>query len=312
MSDKKIENEPINIALLFIIVPTIMLIVGYFIYPYPASTIESTLIQIPMFLGLILLGIGFFIKTIDLGNKVKIFGWSVFAFFWATQPTTLYLGEDGDIFNAAVCVIGVYFLFYIAYHEWLSIKRKESISCLNWLAGASAIAGLIYFGIERTFIASWLIDVVASQSGWILNAVIGDVEVIGNIIYWKGNYVVTIIFACTAIQAMVIFVGMIGAFIVTRPEIMMSRKIKGLLVTVVPIYFLNLLRNALVGLLLAKDIVDFNLAHNVIAKIGALITLIVLLFIVIKILPEILDELYCISDLPKRKGPLEKLIWSKK
>ena len=63
---------------------------------------------------------------------------------------------------------------------------------------------------------------------------------------------------------------------------------------------------------LAKDITDFNLAHNYIAKIGALITLIVLLFIAIKIIPEILDELYCISDLPKRKGPLEKLIWSKK
>ncbi len=48
------------------------------------------------------------------------------------------------------------------------------------------------------------------------------------------------------------------------------------------------------------------MAHNVIAKTGSLIAMIILLFIVIKIIPEIFNEIICLTDLYKRNGPLEK------
>ena len=38
-----------------------------------------------------------------------------------------------------------------------------------------------------------------------------------------------------------------------------------------------------------------------------MVTLIVLLFVLIKIIPEIFDEIICITELPKRKGPLENM-----
>ena len=176
----------------------------------------------------------------------------VFAFYWATQPAKLYFSEEGDLFNATVCIVGVYILSYLAYHEWLSKVRKENISCLNWIAGASAIAGIIYFGIEKTPIASYLIEQNALQSGFILDPLIGNVEVIGSEIYIDGNFTVTILFACTAIQAMVIFVGMIGAL----PKVDVKRKIYGLLITIFPIYILNLFRNAMVTFLVGKKITD--------------------------------------------------------
>jgi len=50
------------------------------------------------------------------------------------------------------------------------------------------------------------------------------------------------------------------------------------------------------------------MAHNVIAKTGSLIAMIILLFIVIKIIPEIFNEIICLTDLYKRNGPLEKSI----
>ena len=59
----------------------------------------------------------------------------------------------------------------------------------------------------------------------------------------------------------------------------------------------------------------FGTAHNVIGKGGSLIALVILLFIVIKILPEVFDEIICLTDLYKRKGPFErffKIIWRKK
>jgi len=312
-------TEDQNIAFLFLIIPALMLIIGYFINPYPAAdSLVASLLQIPLFLGLILLFIGFISKNNTYSGWLKISGWIVFAFYWATQPAHLYFGEGNDIFNAVLCSLGVFVLFYIAYHEWLSIKRNENISCLNWIAGASALAGIIYFGIERIAIApwninlkEWMIERVAEQSTWVLDKIIGNATVEGANISLDGTYVVTIIFACTAIQALVIFVGMIGAL----PKISIKRRAIGLIITVIPVFILNLLRNAMVAFLVGKGITDFFWAHNVISKIGALISLIVLLFILIKLIPEILDEIFCLTDLYKRDGPLErffKKIWGKK
>ena len=302
MSNGKNYRENEGGASLFMIIPTIMLIIGYFIFPYEQYSNPPSWLQIPMFLGLFLLGIGFFLKKYDLGNFFKIFGWFVFSFYWATQPIKMYVTEGGDVFNAVVGVIGVYVLCYLAYHEWLSLVRKERISCLNWIAGASFFAGIIYFGIERTALGEWLTAIVAEHSEWILNSIIGNSSVCGVDIYLDGIYAVSIIFACTALQAMVVFVGMIGAL----PKVDSKRKILGLLITLVPIYILNLFRNAMVAFLVGKNITSFNIAHNVLSKLGALITLIVLLVILIKLIPEIFDELLCLIDLPKRKGPIEQ------
>ena len=300
------KKESYIIASLFILIPTIFLVTWYYFYPYELPASISVFLQIPMFLGLIFLSFGFFIKKIPIGNFLKIFGWGIFAFYWAAQPSTLYFDEGGDVFNTVVCIIGVYVLFYIAYQEWLSIKRNKNISCLNWIAGASGIAGLIYFVIERTFIAEVLIKEVAWESAGLLNLIVGNSYANGDVIFLDGSYVVTIIFACTAIQSMVIFVGMICAL----PKIDMKRRIIGLLITIVPIYILNLFRNALVTFLVGRSITDFNMAHNVISKAGSLVALVILLLIVVKIIPEVLDEIMCLVDLHKRNGPIEKAIKS--
>ena len=192
------------------------------------------------------------------------------------------------------------------------MRRKESIGCLNWIACASAIAGFIYFVIELTPLAPWLIETVAVQSGWLLNIFIGNVSVQGVDIFYEGSYVVSIIFACTAVQSMVIFVGMI----LPLPKVNFRRKIYGLLVTIVPIYFLNLIRNALIANIIKDDPDLFFMAHNVIGKGGSLLALVILLFIVIKIVPEVFDEIISLTDLPKRNGPMEnfikKTVWRKK
>jgi len=301
------KTEDDKVAFIFILIPTIMLIIGYFIFPYPPTQFAIDLIKIPMFLGLILLGVGFLWRVKNTGKKIKIAGWLVFAFFWSAMPSFLYFSEGEDIFNAVVCILGIYVLVYLAYHEWLSLKRNEEISCLNWIAGASSAAGLIYFGLEHSFLGTELLRIVAEQSAGTLNLIMGDTVMISEMgrfnIFYHGNYVVTIIFACTALQAMVIFIGMIGAL----PKVDLKRKVIGLLITLIPIYILNLLRNAMVGWLIGENITDFHMAHNVISKAGALITLIILLFLLIRIIPEIFDEIICLTELPKRNGPMEKM-----
>jgi archaeosortase A len=293
-----------SVALMFILVPTIFVILGLLFFPYNSfetgKTIEMIMF-IPLFGSLALLGIGFFLKKEGTANKLKIAGWIIFAFYWSTRTNTLYFGEDGDFVNAFLCIAGIYVLFYVAYHEWLSLRRNEKIECLNWIAGAAFIAGFIYFGMENTPLASWLIDVVAAQSGGLLNLFIGNVKVYGPNIFYSDSFVVRIIFACTAIQSMVLFIGMI----LPLNKVDKKRRVYGLLVTVVPIYFLNLIRNLLVPFLMING-VDFNMAHNVIGKGGSLLALVLLLLIVIKILPELFDEIISLIDIYKRDGPIEK------
>jgi archaeosortase A (PGF-CTERM-specific) len=193
----------------------------------------------------------------------------------------------------------------MAYHEWLSIKRNEYISCLNWIAGGSFIAGMIYFIIDSNIfpeIKFVLIDTVAAHSTALLTIFRLPVYRTGHTIFYN-NVPITIIFACTAIQAAVLFIGMIGAL----NNINVKRRISALLITVVPIYFLNLVRNASVIYLVGGKITSFHIAHNVLSKIGALITLIALLFLVFRLLPELYDEIMYIFNLVKRNGPIENL-----
>lgn len=305
MDNTKNAYDDKKTILLFFFIPMIMFIVGYFIHPFPSTKIAEMLIQIPIFLGLILLGIGFFWKEKNTGRKIKIAGWIVFAFYWSTMPIHLYLSEGGDIFNAAVCIIGVYVLIYLAYHEWLSLRGYDDVSCLNWVAGATFIAGIIYFTIESELIfpalKNLLIEMVAVQTSGFLNILGLKTFVHGVTIYYQ-DCPITIIFACTAIQAMTLFAGMIGALYRADGK----RKTKALLVTIPPMYVLNIVRTASVVYLAGGHITSFEIAHNLLSKSGALITLIVLLFITFKILPELYEEIICLIDLPKRNGPIEK------
>ena len=293
-------------TILLFLIPTCMLILGYFIYPYPLAPAQQPISSIPLFLGLILLGIGFLLKQQKTASILKILGWTLFSFFWAMIPSFLYFIEDGDVFNAAVCIIGIYVLMYMAYQEWLSIKQANHPSCLNWIAGATFIAGIIYFTIDSGIyppLKENLIEIVAYQSTLLMNLFGLQATNVGEYIAYN-DVSITIIFACTAVQSMVLFVGMIGAL----PKISWKQRILGLIVTVIPIYVLNLVRNAGVIYLVGSDITSFNVAHNIIAKAGALLVLIALLFVAFKLIPSLFDELSCIMSLPKRNGPIEQLI----
>jgi archaeosortase A (PGF-CTERM-specific) len=299
-------------ALLFVLLPTIYVLLALFVFTYPLDSLVISLLPLPIFAGLFLLLLGAFLPESSFAKQLRIIGWIVFSFYWATQPQTLYYAEQQDIFNAIVSIIGIYVLFYLAYHDWFSLKTKESIDSLRWIAGASALAGLIYFIVDLTPLAEALINIVSVHSGWLLNMFICNVTIDPPIIsYLEAS--IRIIFACTAVQSMVLFVGMI----LPLPQVRAKRKLTGVLITVIPVYVLNLVRNAsIVYLVGIYGRSFFGIAHNYIGKAGSLIALIILLFIVAKILPEIFDNILELIDLPKRKAPIEEFfrthIWGRK
>ena len=294
-----------NIAFLFIGLPPIYVIIGILFFPYPLDPIVQKAIAIPLFVGLGLLAFGAFTK---LKNSwiARMSGWIVFSMYWATQPNTLYFGEEQDIVNAMLCIIGIFVLFYFAYHEWYAAKHHLSQQSLRWIAGASAIAGLIYFIIELTPLALWLIEIVAQHSAGLLSLFISGVSVEGRYILFN-NEVIRIIFACTAVQSMVIFIGIL----IPLKTIDKKRKTLGIIFTIGTVYFLNLVRNASILYLVGVYGPGFfSIAHNYIGKGGSLLALVAILFILGKYMPEIFDEIFNLIDLTKRNGPIET--WIKK
>ena len=301
----KLSSEE-SFSFFFLILPIVYVLLSFFVFTYPLPSSIQTFLPIPLYTGLVLLITGSFYPTQKPAALLRMTGWIVFSLYWATQPLTLYHVEQEDLVNAVLCIVGIFVLMYFSYREWVSIKNKVYEPSLQWIAGASAIAGFIYFIIEQTSLAPHIIDNVAWQSGMLLDFFTGPVVIDPPYLTYLSAHI-RIIFACTAIQSMVIFVGMI----LPLPQVPWKRKIKGLLITLLPIHVLNLIRNA--GITYLVGIYGngfFGIAHNYIGKGGSLLALIILLLIVTKIVPEVFDNILALTDLPKKPGPLETMITS--
>lgn len=294
---------------------TLALIAGHFIFLALLVNVDNyplfdSLTSIPLFLGLILLGAGFFSRR-EERNIVMAAGWAVFAFYWATQPEFLYYKEDGDIVNAIFCTLGVYFLSYLAYHEYLLYVKREEFQPLTFLAGATFVSGFFYFLIEKLpAVSGALIKTVAEQTVWVMKIMGYDVAT-GAInhgatitvpVYFNGNHSVQLILACTGLQSMMIFIGVIVAL----RGVDVRRRFKAFLVTVPTIYILNIVRN--MGVIYGVEVLHqtFYFMHNVVGKAGSLLALIVLAYLAFDILPELYDSISFLFELPKRRGPVER------
>ena len=257
-------------------------------------------LNIILFTGLILLGIGYFIKRKE-GKFLNITGYTLFGVYWVFQVP--YFLKIADIINAVFCMLALPFFLYIAYHDFLSYKKNEDPECLRFLSGWIFFAGFVYFLIEKIPILTIsLIKICSQQTVWLLS-LFGYNYSLGDVIYYPEicipivptNQGITIILACTGIQSIMIF---LGAFIAIKANL--KRKIYAFLATVPVIWVLNIIRNA--GIIYGDSIgFDVHIAHNYIGKIGSLIALIVLAFVVFRILPELYDNIIGLADLYKRK-----------
>ncbi len=279
---------------------------------YTAPETFEAAVAVPLFAGLLFLGAGFFLRH-RMRHLVTAIGWLVFGGYWATQPGYLYVKEAGDIVNASLCIAGVFFLFYLGYHAYLSHRRCEDVPALSFIAGATFVSGFFYFLIDRLQeLSGILIKIVADQTVWVTRQLGYDV-VAGSVqygesasvpVFFNGWPSVDIILACTGLQSIMIFVGVIVALRNADGE----RRLKAFAATVPVIYGLNIVRN--VGVILGVEVLgaSFYMMHNVVGKAGSLVALIALAYIAFELLPELYDNIMDLFDLPKRRGPVEQAL----
>lgn len=234
-------------------------------------------------------------------------GWIVFSIHWSYQP--LHYLEVLDYANAILTIVVALFCLFVAYimfheyregplyilknrqvlHSKFSDKdEKGSLDIISMITSASALGALFYFPFANfSALNTWIIGSVTSQVLWVLQYF----EVPAYLKAWNmitlNGYTVEIILACTAIESMALFIGLIGA--VKAP---LSRLATAFIISVPVIYVLNLVRDIFVVVAYGEQWFgadSFVIAHNYIAKTGSGIALFAISYAVLRVLPELLE-----------------------
>ncbi len=228
-------------------------------------------------------------------------GWVFFAVYWAFQWQQYLELEDYTnvfltIFTSLLCV----FIGYVMIRQDKRLKNdiNGTGTSLFMATTAAAIGGISYFAFsEIQSMNTWIISTVTDQTIWLASLFgIMVTRLDWNIISVNG-YRVEIILACTAIESIALFIGIIAC--VNAP---FRRLASAFLVSVPVIYGLNLIRNVFIvdayGMTWFGDPdTSFYIAHTVIAKIGSLVALFIIAYAVLKILPEIITMIDGILNL---------------
>lgn len=266
-------------------------------------------IDILLWLSLFLLIAGAFLPR-KYGFKVAAVGWVIFGARWLLALPELYSVEHNIMYTVA-CIFAVPVTLYMAL---LMIRDKRE--SLMVVTRAAAIGSIFYFPFANIpALSDGIIRVTSDLTVAMVNA-LGQHAVLSglNDILLNGEDI-QIILACTAIQSMALFVGIVGC---TKAPL--SRSAKAFLVSVPVIYVLNLVRNTFVviasgdqwfqifpGIVTGwtgrpADYTSFFWAHNVFAEIGTLIALFVIAYAVFGLLPELLFYIRDLASLVEIKN----------
>jgi len=273
------------------------------------------ILELMLWISLAIMLVGVFLPK-RYGYKVAAAGWVIFGIRWGLSTPNYYL-VDHNIMYTTACILAIPATLYLAL-----VMLKDERESLMVLTKATVISGIFYFPFAyipwlsdafiqfTTNITLWTVRALGENA--VLDIYNGVVSGVGGTHYiiLFNNMPVEIILACTAIQSMALFVGLVGC--IKAPW---DRKFKAFMLSVPVIYILNLVRNTFVISaygnqwlqIIPATIADwtgepqsyasFFFAHNVLAEAGSLIALVAISYAVIMTLPETLDYLMDIFSL---------------
>ncbi|MBU4223280.1 MAG: archaeosortase A [Euryarchaeota archaeon] len=220
------------------------------------------------------------------------FGWIFLSIYLLFQPEAYIKLED--YLNAFLAVIAAIASIFIAYIVFQSGNRKdERYEVFFSLSRAASIGGLIYFLFaEVEFLNFRIISAVTDQAVWLLGKSGSPVLQVAWNQFAVNGFVVEIILACTAIESIALFSGIISS----ASGATAVRKLQAFMISVPVLYFLNLIRVSFTASAYGLSWFgtpeeSFHISEHFITKIGSLLALFVISYFVLKVLPEVLDML---------------------
>ncbi|MFU8868802.1 archaeosortase A [Natronococcus sp.] len=280
-----------------------------------ASTLQGTLpIDALAWIAIAAFGIALLARWSDVAvpaRRIAGVAWLLFGTYWLTMVPYYYYDAQSPLQT----VLALAALPLCAYTGYLLWNGRESLFVLT---KAVALMGLIYLPAETIpIVRQWLIETTAVQTHY-------GMELLGhspglnegtNGYESRFNFdseetatgrTTYIVLACTGLGSMAIFGGLIAA--VAAP---LRRKLAAFALAIGVIWLLNLVRNVFIGLAtphgwFQQDLVvslvttymgaeetrvSYLVAHNYISQLLSVVALIGITYLVVKILPEILEPL---------------------
>jgi archaeosortase A (PGF-CTERM-specific) len=243
------------------------------------------------------IAIALFLLAVLLRSRaISAMGWLIFAVYPAFELAQ-YLNK-GEIFDASIAIV---FLVFTVFFGLLIVTPRmagaEEEALAFTITRIALITASLYFPFAAIPALETLLIALTTRITT-MTLLLFKVEVY--MVYPSSIYStssafhavynpIEIILACTAIQSMVLFAGLV--FGVTAPR---DRKLKAFLVSVPTIYVLNVVRNVFVaaayfGEWFGPPLQSFGIAHGVIARIFVMVSLVAVAYAVFVILPEALD-----------------------
>ena len=324
-----LRREPKVLALVYLW-STGMFIAALAFQPAPGETITMFLLDAALIIGIVFLAAGWLMYGKKIGHLLTIIGWQAFGIYWIMEVPNYISLHPEDPTNVILYAPALALFTVFSVHEYRAYKGEKENRALKFMAGLTFVGAGVYFLFAKVPpFSTGLIWATASQTSWLYNLVGGHTAVAGptfdpitnEVVVPIGGSSISIILACTAIEAIVIF---LGAFIAVEPRpepwkgykklsprikryMKMSsreRRVRALLYTIPPIWVLNLVRNVSILYLVDNDIVSFDLAHGYAGKAFSFIVLLALAMIVFDLVPEIYDDLLDLYRLgrPGKKG----------
>jgi archaeosortase A (PGF-CTERM-specific) len=245
---------------------------------------------------------------------VTAFAWAVFAVFWlALVPHFAFVQKsiiEGILSFLAVpaCLYGGLLLF----------RGRESLFTLS---RAVAVMGLLYLPLESVvFLNRPLIEMVTQQTAALLSLLGYELEItsIGGELPYHNTLTLAgppgtpprsteVVLACTGLGSITIFAGLVAAV-----EAPLRRKLEALAIVVPIIYVLNVVRVAFIAVAYGHQwftvepivspvlflfgstdpgMVSYFVADRILAQSLSVVALLALLWIVVRVLPELFDVL---------------------
>ncbi|VVB90150.1 Uncharacterised protein [uncultured archaeon] len=219
-------------------------------------------------------------------------GWIFLSIYLLFQPAAYIKLED--YLNAFLAVAAAMVSIFIAYIVFKSGNRKdEEHEVFFSLSRAASVGGLIYFLFaEVNLLNTGIISSVTDEAIWLLGKFGSPVEQVAWNQFAVNGSVVEIILACTAIESIALFAGII----MSAEGAPASRKLRAFMISVPVLYFLNLIRVSFTASAYGLSWFgtpdeSFHISEHFITKIGSLLALFVISYFVLKILPEVMEML---------------------
>lgn len=223
-------------------------------------------------------------------------GWIFLAIYWSGQlGGYIDLKDYVNIIMVISAALASLFIAHITFQA-KDNNDKSSFEVIISLSRAASISGLIYFMFaEVALLNTWIISTVTEQGIWLIGIFDYPVKNVA----WNQLAVngldVEIILACTAIESIALFSGIISS----ATGATATRKIQAFMISVPVIYLLNIIRVSFTASAYGLSWFgtpdeSFHISEHFITKAGSLLALMLISYFVLKKLPEVADMIDCV------------------